>query len=155
MSNFSKIPKYANGVNSSMKIYIQEAIRGPLQKFQKKKKQRRNLRCFLNIPSGSILLRFLYRLALMHLGCCDFSGYWDHGEPRVHEEHWRKRVGKVRHAVWEFWMISTDVVFEHTTPVTVGKDQIQGLLVVLFYGFFIFDGLGLKKRYFIFCRPDL
>ena len=52
-------------------------------------------------------------------------------------------------------VISIDVVFEHTTPVTVGEDQLEGLLVVLLHGLFVLVRLRVERRHFILKCPDL
>ena len=76
------------------------------------------------IPNGGILLRILGRilgwLDQIHINYCLLNNYWGWGTPRVCKKLWKQRVGGVGHAVWNLWLASTNVVFEHTTSVAVG-----------------------------------
>ena len=124
----------------------------------KKRWEGRNLRRSSKVLNKSAPLKFLcllYRFALLHLGCCGLSRCWSLGALGVHEELWREWAGGVEHANWNLWLVYTDVVFEHITFVAIGKDQLQGLLVVLLHGFFVFAGLRLERRCFIFGCPNL
>ena len=120
----------------------------PIKKIKKK-----NLRCYSKIPNETAPLVFLYPpcpFALIRLDCCGLSGFWIRGALGVHEELWRKWVKGIEHAIWNFWLITTNIVFKHTTFVTRGKDQLQSLLIVLLHGCFVLTRLRLKRRHFIF-----
>ena len=103
----------------------------------------------------SVLLRFLGRLAQMRLSCRILSGRWDRGALGICEELRMQWDGGVGHTVWNLWMIPTHVVLKRTTPVAVGKDHLQGLLVVLLHGLLVLTSLGLKGENLILCCLNL
>ena len=108
----------------------------------------RNLRCSNKIPIRSTHLEFhcpLCRFTLIHLGCCGLSGCWDRGHLGF-----AKNSGKKGSK--ESGMPS---IGKNTTPVTIGKNLLQGLLIVLLHCYFILTRLRLKRRHFIFSCPNL
>ena len=132
------------------------AKQAPLQELQQKKGEKRKEGQKSDpITNRSTPLRFLRSVALIHLGCCGLSGCSDRGAPGVHEELWWERVEGVGHPIWNLWLVSTDVVFERTTPVNIGEDHLQGLLVVLLHGLLVLARLGFKGRHFILSRLDI
>ena len=98
------------------------------------------------IPNGGILLRILGRLDQIHLAAIASVNVGNRKAPGLRKELQRQRVGGVRHAVWNLWLASTDVVFENTTSIDVSEDHLHGLLVVLLYGFFVFATLSSSMR---------
>ena len=76
------------------------------------------------------------------------------GLPGVHKELRRQRVGGVKHAIWDLQMVSTDVVFEHTTPVPISKDHLHSLLVLFLHDFLVSARLRMVGGHFVFRRPE-
>ena len=72
------------------------------------------------------------------------------GAAGVHKELKRQRVSGVRHTFWDLWMISTDVVFEHTTPRTHRQNHLQSLLILFLYGLLIPASLRMEGGHLIF-----
>ena len=73
----------------------------------------------------------------------------------AHKELRWHRVGRVRHIVRNRWLVSTYIVFESTTPVVIGKNDLQGLLIILLQGLLVFAGLGVERGYLVLARPNL
>ena len=89
--------------------------------------------------------------------CFDHSGlssHLDKGAAKVHKEHMRQWVGGVRHTFWDLWMVSTDVVFEHTTPVPIGKDHLQSILIFFLHGLLVPARLRMEGGHLIFGRLE-
>ena len=72
------------------------------------------------------------------------------GLPGVHKELKRQWDGGVRHAIWDLRMVSTDVVFEHTTPVPISKDHLQSLLVLFLHDFLVSAHLRMVGGHLVF-----
>ena len=73
----------------------------------------------------------------------------------VCNELMRKGVGGVMHTIWNLWVVSTNVVFEHTTSVAISKNQLQGLLIVFLHGFLILAHLRVEGGHLILNPPEL
>ena len=107
------------------------------------------------VLGGSSLYEFLGSFARRCFGCYGLSSRLDKGALGVHKELKRQRVGRVGHTIWDLWMVSTDVVFKHTTLVPIGKDHLQSLLIIFLHGLFLPAILRMKGGHLIFGRLEL
>ena len=72
----------------------------------------------------------------------------------AHEEFRQQRIGGIEHTIGNHWLVSTNVVFENTTSGAVGKNELQGLLVILLHGLLAFASMGVERGYFVLSHPD-
>ena len=110
---------------------------------------------FTLVLSNNSLHGFLGCFARRYFGHCGLDNHLDRGPPGVRKELRRQRVGGVGHTIWDFWMVSTYVVFEYTTPIPIGKDHLQSLLVLFIHSLFIPVRLRMEGGHLIFGRLEL
>ena len=133
--------EYKNDGSRAMPLYKKEKLQNKMEKEE--------LESAL-VLGASNLHGFLGRFARRYFGLCGLVSNLDKGALGVHKELRRQWAGGIRHTFWDPWMVSTNVVFEHTTPVLIGKDHLKSLLVLFLHGLLVPTRLRMKGGHLIF-----
>ena len=139
--------KYANGVISYTIIYVQAVILGPLRKKEeeeelpywghyekgRKKKsghigaitEKKKEEEKLDVPFKSPGKAPLPGSSATSLRCTPAAASSKDAEtggaPKARKTLWIKKTRRVGHTIWNLWLVSTDIVFEHTTSIAIVK----------------------------------
>ena len=102
------------------------------------------------VLGSSNLHRFLGRFTWRCFGHYGLGSRLDRGAAEVHKELRRQRVDGVRHTFRNLCMVSTDVVFKHTTSVPIRKDHLKNLLILFLHGLLVLPRLRMEGGHLIF-----